>query len=58
MPHRDRQIQTGTSTMRAMTQEINAGRMMSFVSNQHETERHERGAIYTEEVLSRGLGFP
>ena len=36
MPHSERQIQTGTSTMRAMTQEMNAGRMMSLVGGQYE----------------------
>ena len=57
MPHSERQIQTGTSTMRAMTQEMNAGRMMSFVRSQRETGQIKRGgkAMHTEKILSGGF---
>ena len=57
MPHSERQIQTGTSTVRAMMQEMNAGRMMSFVTGQHHELDDVEGVICTKEISSGGLGL-
>ncbi len=58
MPHSERQIQTGTSIVRAMMQEMNAGRMMSFVTGQHhEIGRCGGGHLYQGDLVWRPWAF-
>lgn len=58
MPHSERQMQTGTSTMRAMTQEMNAGLMMSVERSQRKHKGRDKwGVLYRGGLVWRPWAF-